>query len=182
MLYTNKFILTLKWRECSNLFKQLIKGNVKYTKPLNFLCLFSLFYFILRNYILTQHRWKVLHYLIFTRVQHYVDNWLFNKNINHLFEEVYCGKNKSYWLGIESFHIKPPRYRLEVSVNTNRWERLSRKTVYSMILANNNTKWVSSQLFGCGKVKLGSLGRGHLHPSNVYLWNITSLTCRSHGP
>ena len=33
---------------------------------------------------------------------------------------------------------------------------------YSMILANN-TKWVSSQLFGCGRAKLGPLGRRHLY-------------------
>ena len=33
---------------------------------------------------------------------------------------------------------------------------------YSMILANN-TKWVSNELFGCGKVKLTPLGRGYLH-------------------
>ena len=32
--------------------------------------LFSLFHFILRNYILTQHNWKVLHDLISTRAQH----------------------------------------------------------------------------------------------------------------
>ena len=60
---------------------------------------------------------------------------------------------------------------LEVSMNTNQWERLSWKTVYSMILANNNTKWVSSQLFGCGRAKLGPLGRGHLH----HLMFITEL-------
>ena len=41
-------------------------------------------------------------------------------------------------------------------------ERLSWKKVYSIILANNNLKWVSSQLFGCGKANLGPLGRGHL--------------------
>ena len=52
---------------------------------------------------------------------------------------------------------------LEVPMNTNQWERLSWKTVSSMILSNNNTKWVSSQLFGCDRIKLGSLGRGHLH-------------------
>ena len=43
-----------------------------------------LFHFILRNYILTQHGWKVLHYLIFSKVQHYVNAWLFNKNLSHL--------------------------------------------------------------------------------------------------
>ena len=31
-----------------------------------------------------------------------------------------------------------------------------------MVLANY-TKWVSSQVFECGKDKLGPLGRGHLH-------------------
>ena len=33
----------------------------------------KLFHFILRSYILTQHNWKVLHDLVFTREQHYVD-------------------------------------------------------------------------------------------------------------
>ena len=123
------------------------------------------------NYILTQHSWKVLHDLIFTRVQHYVDVWLFNKNFNH-FEGVYCGKHKLSWE--LDLSIRPPRffvYCLEVSMNTNQWKRLSWKTVYSMILANNNTKWVSSQLFGCGRAKLGPLGRGHLH----HLMFITEL-------
>ena len=71
------------------------------------------------------------------------------------------------YLGWESdLSIRPPRffkYCLEVSMNTNQWEKLSWRTVYSMILANNNTKSVSSQLFGCGKAKLGPLARGHLH-------------------
>ena len=52
---------------------------------------------------------------------------------------------------------------LEVSMNTNQWERLSWKTEYSIILARNNAKWVSTQLFGCGRAKCGPLGRGHLH-------------------
>ena len=32
--------------------------------------------------------WKVFHDLIFTKVQHYVDVWLFNKDFNHYFEEI----------------------------------------------------------------------------------------------
>ena len=32
-----------------------------------------------------------------------------------------------------------------------------------MILSNNNTIGVSSQLFGCGRAKLGPLGRRYLH-------------------
>ena len=79
------------------------------------------------------------------------------------------------YLGWESnLSIRPPRffkYCLEVSVNTNQWERPSWKTVYSMILANNNTKWVSRQLFGFDSAKLGPLGRGHLH----HLMFITEL-------
>ena len=49
-----------------------------------FFDLISLFHFILRNYILTQHGWKVLHDLIFSKVQHYVNAWLINKNLSHL--------------------------------------------------------------------------------------------------
>ena len=69
------------------------------------------------------------------------------------------------------------KYCLEVSMNTNQWERLSWKTVYSMILANNNTKWVSSQLFGCARAKFGPLGRGHLRhlmfiTESLLLWRI----------
>ena len=48
-------------------------------------------------------------------------------------------------------------------MNTKQWERFSWKTIYSMILANNNTKLVSSQLFGCGRAKFGPLGRGNFH-------------------
>ena len=58
--------------------------------------------------------------------------------------------------------IRPKNTVYTVSMNTNQWERLSWKMTYSMILANN-TKWVSIQLFGCGRAKLGSLGRGHFH-------------------
>ena len=86
------------------------------------------------------------------------------------------------YLGWESdLSIRPPRffkYCLEVSMNTNQWERLSWKTVYSMILANNNTKWVSSQLFGCGR----ATRKGTSSPPSVYHWINTSSTCRSHGP
>ena len=71
------------------------------------------------------------------------------------------------YLGWESnLSIIPPRFFkccLEVSMNTNQWERLSWKTVYSIIWTNNNTKWVSTQLFGCGRAKLGPLGGGNLH-------------------
>ena len=49
-----------------------------------------------------------------------------------------------------------------VSMNTHQWQRLSWKTEYSVILANN-TKWVPSQLFGYGMAKLGTLGRGQCH-------------------
>ena len=70
-------------------------------------------------------------------------------------------------LGWESdLSIRPPRffkYCVEVLVNTNQWEILSWKTVYSMILENNDIKRVSSQLFGCSGAKLGRLGRGHFH-------------------
>ena len=40
----------------------------------------KLFHFILRSYILTQHYWKVLHDLVFTREQHYVDVQGFTNN------------------------------------------------------------------------------------------------------
>ena len=53
-----------------------------------------------------------------------------------------------------------------------------------MILSNNNIKWISSLLFGCGgRAKLGPLRRGNLHHLMfVYHWIIIGLTCRSHGP
>ena len=41
-------------------------------------------------------------------------------------------------------------------------ERLSWKMTYSMILGNN-TKWVSRQVFRCGRAKLGPLARRYLH-------------------
>ena len=40
----------------------------------------------------------------------------------------------------------------------SQWERLSWKTGYAMILGNN-TKWVSSKPFLCGRAKPGPLGR-----------------------
>ena len=58
--------------------------------------------------------------------------------------------------------IRPQKYCLTVSMSSNQWERLSLKTAYLMILANN-TKWVSGHLFGCGRAKLAPLGRRHLH-------------------
>ena len=57
-----------------------------------------------------------------------------------------------------------------VSLITNQWERLSLKTPYSMTLANN-TKRVSSKLFGCSRAKLEPLRRGHLQ----HLMFITEL-------
>ena len=79
------------------------------------------------------------------------------------------------YLGWESnLSIRPPRsfkYCLEVSLDTNQWERLSWKTKYSMILTNNNTNRVSSQLFGYDRAKFRPLGRRHLH----HLMFITEL-------
>ena len=40
------------------------------------------------------------------------------------------------------------KYCLEVSMNTNQWQR---KTLYSLILADKNTEQVSSQLFRYGR-------------------------------
>ena len=54
-----------------------------------------------------------------------------------------------------------------VSTSTNHWDSLSWKMAYSMILVNN-TKWVSSQLFGCGRAKLGPLRKGTSSPLRVY--------------
>ena len=150
----------LQWRKCNSFFKQLI-WEIKNIQEI--FVLVSLLHFNLGNYILKQHSWKVLHDFMFTRVQHYVHVWLFNKNFNH-FEEVYCGKQKLSWKF--DLSIRTPRffvYCLEVSMNKKQLEKLIWKTVYSMILPNNNAKWVSSQLFGCTRAKLGPLGRGHLH-------------------
>ena len=76
------------------------------------------------------------------------------------------------YLGWElDLSIRPPRFYIccvEVSLNINQWER---KTVYSMILANNNRKWVFNQLFGSNRAKLGPLGGGYLH----HLMFITEL-------
>ena len=48
-----------------------------------------------------------------------------------------------------------------VLINTNQWQRLSWKNAYAMILANN-TNWISSQPFVCGRAKFEPLGRRHL--------------------
>ena len=154
MLYTYKFIVILKKRKCNKFFKQLIKGNVKYTK--SFYTSFHYFILFWGTTFWLQHRWRVLHDLIITRVQHYVDVWVFNKtSIINLKEFIVESIN---YLGWESdLSTRPPRffkYCLEVSMNTNQWKRLSWKTLYSMILPNNNAKWVSSQLFGCGRANV----------------------------
>ena len=47
-------------------------------------------------------------------------------------------------------------------MNTDQLERLSWKTTYAMVLANN-TKSVFTQLVGCGKDKFELLGRGYLY-------------------
>ena len=71
------------------------------------------------------------------------------------------------YLGWESnLSIRPPKffkYCLEVSMNTNQWERLSWNLIYLMILTNNIANGVSSQLSGCCRAKLGPLGRRHIH-------------------
>ena len=131
---------------------------------MNFLYLFSLFHFILRNYILAKHSWNVLMILIFIRVQHYVMfNYLTKASVINLKEFIVKRIN---YLGWEwNLSIRPPRffkYCLEVSMKKNQRERLSWKTIYFMILTSNNTNGVSSQLFGCDRAKLGPLGRRNL--------------------
>ena len=37
-----------------------------------------------------------------SKVQHYVNVWLFNKNISLWFEGIYCGQHKLSYLGIEN--------------------------------------------------------------------------------
>ena len=102
------------------------------------------------NYIPKKHKWKVLHDLIFTRVQHYVDVWLFKlTSIGNFKEFTVNSVNHLSW---ES----------NLSISTNQWERLSWKTEFSIILASN-TKWISSQQFGFDRAKLGPLVRGHLY-------------------
>ena len=123
MLYTNKFIIILKWRKCNHFFKQLIKGNVKYVKH----------FFTFRCFILF---WENIFW--------------------HSIEEKYF----MIWYSLEHTTRSPRffKYCLEVSMNTNQWERLSWKTVYSMIVANNNTSEFVVSYLDVG----GPLGRGHL--------------------
>ena len=110
--------------------------------------------------------WYSLEYTI-----KYIFNYLTKTSIINFKE--FNVKSINY-LGSESnLSIRPPRffkYCLKVPTNTNQGERLTWKTTYSMILANN-TKWVSSQLFGYDRAKLGPLGRWHLH----HLMFITEL-------
>ena len=86
-------------------------------------------------------------------------------------------ENIKYLVSESNLFIRPPKslkYSLEVSTNTNHWERLSWKTAYSMILAFR----VSSQLFGCGRVKLGLLGWGHLHHLMFSIFSYMSTSVR----
>ena len=102
-------------------------------------------------------------------------SWLVADKLYELMKWKFTKINWCKQVGWESdISTRPSRffkYCLEVSMNTNQWDRLTWKTVYSTILTNSNTKWVSSQLFGCGRAKLGPLGRGHLH----HLMFITEL-------
>ena len=72
--------------------------------------LISLFHFIMRNYILAQHSWKVLDDLVFSKVWQYLDVWLFTENLNHFFEGIYCGQhiNDLCWES-NCLSIRPPR-------------------------------------------------------------------------
>ena len=141
------------------------KGKCKIYKIIDFFILTFLisFYF------------EELHDLIFIRVQHYVDVWLFNKT-SIIMWRFYL--ERINYLGLElNLSIRPPRffkYYLEVLMNINQLEIFSWKTAYSMILAND-TKWVYSQLFGCDRAKRGPLGGGTSSPPNVYHWIVTNL-------
>ena len=70
-----------------------------------------LFHFILNNYIPTQHGWKLLYDLIFSKLQHYINVWLFNKNLSISLKEFATDSiNYLGWeLGIE-FEIEPTEY------------------------------------------------------------------------
>ena len=90
-------------------------------------------------------------------------DYLTKYSVNNLKEFIMESINCFGWKS--DLSIRPPRffkYCLEVSMNTNQWMRLSWKTVYSMVFAKINSRWVSSQLFRCSRAKLGPLGRGHL--------------------
>ena len=160
----------LKWRKCNNFFKQLIKGNVKHTK--NF---YTYFHFILFWGTMFWHSIVEKYFTIWYSLEYSI-MWMFDyltkTSIINLKKFIVESINDLGWEA--DLFIRPPRffkYCLEVSMNTNQWERLSWKTVYSIILANNNTKWVPSQLFGCKRAKFSPIRRGHLH----YLMFITEL-------
>ena len=108
--------------------------------------------------------WYSLEYSIM-----YINFWLFNKNFIINLKE-FTMDNINYLGWGSNFCIRPPTsYSIilsTVSMNTNQWERLSWKTAYAMILANN-TKWVPSQLFVWGRAKLGLLERRHLHHMSI---------------
>ena len=171
MLYTNKVIINLKWRKCNNFFKWIIKENVKYTKSLNFLYLFSLFHFILRNHILTQHGWKVVHDLIFTWF-----DYLTKTSIINLKEVIVESIN---YLGWElNLSIRPLRFFLNTFKKFQWTQTSERDLVERRHIQSKNTKIISSQLFGCSRAKLGPLGRGY--PDHLMFitntWTLTKQT------
>ena len=171
MLYTNKFIVILKWRKCNNFFKQLMKGNVKYTKK-NYT---SFHYFILFWGTIFWHSIDEKYFMIWYSLEYSIMQMFdYSTKILIITLREFTVESKNH-LGWElDISTRPQgffKYCLKVSMNTSQSERLTWKTVYSIILANNNTKWVSSQLFGCGRAKFGPLGRGHLH----HLMLITEL-------
>ena len=123
---------------------------------------------------MTYHSWKVLHDLIFTRVQHYADGWFLTKtsitNLKKFTVDSINDLDRESNLSI--FSIRPKRFFKILSTQFQRAKTSEKdfvlKTAYSVILANNTTG-VFNQLFRCGRVKLAPIGNGHLQLLLVWL-------------
>ena len=102
--------INLKWRKCDKFFKPLNKQNMKYAESLNFY-LFSLFHFILSNYILTRHIIAEKYFLIWYIPQStaYADGWFLTKT--SIIDLKKFTLDIINYLGWESnLSIRPPRF------------------------------------------------------------------------
>ena len=104
-----------------------------------FFTLILLFHLILRNNIVTQRSWKVLHNLLFMI-------WF------HWFKGNYCGQHKLSWRE-SNFSIRPPRI-FKILSTTFQWTQtiqkdLVERSAYAMILGNN-TKFIVNYLYVAG--------------------------------
>ena len=132
-----------------------------------------------------------------SKIQQYVDVWLFNKNLSRNF---FCRKHSLSWQEIEllfhyttniflkqsaQFSWTKIKLRIhEKSLLTHRIVELLSET----LVKRHHMQWFERVIKSDCVLKLmwqgqvWPLGKGKPTPSNIYGWLISSLHCRSYGP